>query len=81
LSAATQGQQDGVGIVLEVLDASPGDETGEAVQVAELLWRWHRPIMTTFRGQGKPGLPAISQVFKEFGRRIYPLDFKKSLEK
>jgi hypothetical protein len=78
-SAAAQGQQDGVGIVLEVLDTSPGDETGEAVQVAELLCGWHRPIMTTFLGQGKAGLQAISQVFKEFGGKIHPLDFKKSL--
>jgi hypothetical protein len=67
-----------LGIVLDVLDTSPGDETGEAVQIAELLWGWHRPIMTSFLAQAKAGLPAISQVFKEFGRKIYPLDFKKS---
>jgi hypothetical protein len=36
-SAAAQGKADGVGVVLEVVDTSPGDETGEAVQVAELL--------------------------------------------
>lgn len=70
-----------MGIVLKVLDTSPGDETGEAVQVAELLWGWHRPIVTTFLGQGKAGLPAISQVLKEFGGKIHPLDFKKSPKK
>jgi len=77
-SAAAQGQQDSLGIAFEVLDPSPGDETREAVQIAELLWGWHRPIMTRFLVQGKAGLPAISRVFKEFGRKIYPLDFKKS---
>jgi hypothetical protein len=35
--------------------------------------------VTTFWGQGKAGSQAISQVFKEFGRKIHPLDFKKSL--
>jgi hypothetical protein len=76
--AAAQGQQDGVGVVLEVLDTRPGSETGKAVQVAELLWGWHLPIVTTFRGQGKPESPAILQVSEGSGRKIYPLDFKKS---
>jgi hypothetical protein len=77
-SAAAQGKADGVGVVLEVVDTSPGDETGEAVQVAELLYGWHRAIVTAFQGQGKPDSPAIFQVFREFGRKIHPLDFKKS---
>src|SRR5262249_53324948 len=67
----------GVGIVLEVLETSPGDETGEGIQVAELLRGWHRPIMTNVRGQGKEGLPAFSQVFQEFGRKTHPIDIKK----
>jgi hypothetical protein len=78
LSAAAQGEKDGSGVVLEVLDTSPGDETGEAVQVAELLQGWHRPIVTSFRDQGKSGSPAFFKVFREFGRKIHPLDFTKS---
>jgi hypothetical protein len=77
-SAAAQGQQDGLGIALEAVDTSRGDETREAVQVEELLWGWHRPIVTTFLGQEKVESQAFSQVSKEFGCKIYPLDFKKS---
>jgi hypothetical protein len=36
-SAAPQGETNGLGVVLKVMDTSPGDETGKAVQVAELL--------------------------------------------
>ena len=80
-SAAAQGETDGLGVVLEALDTSPGDETREAVQVAELLYGWHHPIVTTFLDEEKSESPAFSQVSKEFGRKIDPLDFTKSQKK
>jgi hypothetical protein len=79
--AAAQGQQDGLGVVRDVLDTRPGGESGKAVQVAQLLWGWHLPIVTTFLGQGKPESPAILRVSEGSGRKIYPLDFKMSQRK
>jgi len=77
--AAAQRQENGLRITAEDLEAGQGDEAGKTVQVAELLWGWHLPSVTTFRGLGKTESQGIVQVSQEFGCKIHPLDFKKSL--
>jgi hypothetical protein len=76
--AATEGQKDGLRIAAEDLDGGQGDEAGKAVEVAELLWRWHLAIVTTFRGSGKAESPGNFQVSEISAGKIHPLDFKKS---
>ena len=74
--AAAQRQKNSLRIAGEDLEAGQGNEAGKAVQVAQLLWGWHLPIVTTFRGSGKTESQAFFQVSGEFGRKIHPLDFK-----
>jgi hypothetical protein len=79
--ASAQRQENGLGIAAEDLEAGQGDKAGKAVQVAELLWGWHPPIVTTFCGSGKTESQGIFHVSEGFGRKIHPLGFKKSQKK